>query len=92
MSTYLLPSVVDISGAGKQGKIVINQKRLQHERKNKVLKFSKVPTYLLPSVVDISGAGIKRTVVIHKKDYKTKIKQSTIISNSANIFVSQSGE
>ena len=74
MSTYLLPSVVDISGAGKRGKIVINQKRLQHERKNKVLKFSKVPTYLLPSVVDISGAGIKRTIVISQKSVQNKNK------------------
>ena len=78
MSTYLLPSVVDISGAGKQGKIVINQKRLQHERKNKVLKLSKVPTYLLPSVVDISGAGIKRTNVLNKLQNNNKTNYNNL--------------
>ena len=35
MLTVFLPSVVDISGAGIKGTVVINMKRLQHRNKTK---------------------------------------------------------
>ena len=55
MLRYLLPSVVDISGAERKKRtVVINLKRLAFEIKQKTMI---VLRYLLPSVVEIVGAG-----------------------------------
>ena len=39
MLTYLLPSAVDVSGAGIKRKVVINRKRLEHNNKAKQFDF-----------------------------------------------------
>ena len=44
MPLYLLPSVVDMSGAGIKQTAVMNQEILQHKNERKV-KFSKMLTY-----------------------------------------------
>ena len=53
---YLLPSVVDISGAGIERAVVINKKTLNHKNKTKYVRNSNTLTLILPSVVVISGA------------------------------------
>ena len=63
MLRYLLPSVVEISGAKKKtAQLLSIRKDYQLKIKQKSII---VLRYLLPSVVEISGAGIKRTVVIN---------------------------
>ena len=69
MLRYLLPSVVEISGAEEKSTVVINQKRLLFEIKQKSMI---VLRYSLPSVVKIPGAGIKSTIVINKKRLRNK--------------------
>ena len=72
MLRYLLPSVVDNSGAGIKRTVVTTQEILQ--LKSKSSEIFKNANILLPSVVDSSGAEIKRTVVSNKKrlNYKSK--------------------
>ena len=62
MLRYLLPSVVEISGAEITRTVVINNRDYKLKIKEKSII---VLRYLLPSVVEISGAGRKRTVVIN---------------------------
>ena len=59
MSTYLLPSVVEISGAGGNAELLLTRKDFKR-KSNKVLKFEMVLRHLLPSVMDISSAAKKK--------------------------------
>ena len=63
----MLPSVVDMSGAGIKWIVVMNQEILEHKNKRNNEIFTNAKLFV-PSVVDISGAEIKCSVVSNKKE------------------------
>ena len=78
--TYLLPSVVDISGAEIKHKVGFNQKRLRNKNTKS--------TIIWNSVVEISGADQTDSFYQSEKNYALKIKQKTIIVKTLVTFCS----
>ena len=86
MLGYLLPSVVDICGAGMKRAVVINQKRFENKNNQSTIISNSVKIFFTFCSGDL-WSWKKQTLFLNQKRLQHKIKQSIHIFNNANIFV-----